>query len=136
MAYHIFAEALLDNRPITVFGDGQQTRSSTYVSDCVRGTVDALEGARAGEIYNIGGARTITLLDAIELLANSLGAKPVIEYGPARPGDQRDTRADTSKAAADFGYRASVPPEEGIPLQGAWHLERRSAATPRSADPV
>jgi UDP-glucuronate 4-epimerase len=125
MAYHIFAEALLDRRPITVFGDGQQTRSSTFVADCVRGTVGALDGARPGAVYNIGGAEAITLLTAIDLLADALGVKADIEFAPARAGDQRDTRADTRRAAADFGYRASVLPADGIRLQSRWHLSRR-----------
>jgi nucleoside-diphosphate-sugar epimerase len=129
MAYHIFAEALLDGRPLTVFGDGQQTRSSTYVEDCVRGTIDALDGARPGNVYNIGGAESITLLEAIDLLAGALGVTPTIRFEPARPGDQQDTRADTRKAAADFGYRATISPQQGIPLQCAWHIGRRSGAS-------
>jgi nucleoside-diphosphate-sugar epimerase len=125
MAYHVFSEALLDDRPLTVFGDGLQTRSNTYVSDCVEGTVAALESARPGEIYNIGGGESIGLLEAIEVLADALGRRARIEHAPARPGDQRDTGADTTKARTDFGYRPTVAPRDGLARQAAWHASFR-----------
>jgi nucleoside-diphosphate-sugar epimerase len=125
MAYHIFSEALLDDRPLTVFGDGLQTRSNTYVSDCVAGTVAALEHGRPGEIYNLGGGQSIGLLEAIEVLGEALGKRPRIEHAPARPGDQRDTGADTTKARNHFGYQPTVPPHDGLARQAAWHASLR-----------
>lgn len=126
MAYHIFCEALLDGRPLRVYGDGRQTRSSMYVDDCVRGTVAALTNGRVGEVYNLGGAESISLVDAIDQLAEVLGVEPVIHYQEPRPGDQRDTAADTSKAAAHFGYRPMISPHEGLALQAAWHADLRN----------
>lgn len=123
MAYRIFTQALIDGRPITMYGDGRQSRSNTYVSDCVRGTIQAIEGAAVGEVYNIGGGRTITLRKAIATLAEALGVTPVIERAPTRPGDQRHTAADTAKAQETFGYRPVVRPKEGLRRQVAWHLE-------------
>jgi nucleoside-diphosphate-sugar epimerase len=128
MAYHIFCEALLDRRPLTVYGDGLQSRSSTYVDDCVRGTIGALFGATPGEVYNIGGAAAVSLLDAIHILADSIGVQPVIEFAAARAGDQRETRADTRKAERDFGYRPTVAPVDGLALQAAWHASLRRPA--------
>ena len=125
MAYHIFSEALLDDRPLTVFGDGLQTRSNTYVSDCVAGTVAALERGRPGEVYNIGGGQSIALLEAIEVLGEALGKHPRIEHAPARPGDQRDTGADTAKARSHFGYEPTVLPREGLARQAEWHASFR-----------
>lgn len=122
MAYHIFIEALRAGRPITVFGDGRQSRSNTYVTDCVRGTILALGGAGVGEVYNIGGGEVISLSDAIALMADALGVRPVVRHEPARPGDQRHTRADSSRAWQEFGYRAAVSPREGLRAQVAWHL--------------
>lgn len=128
MAYHIFCESLLDGRPLTIYGDGHQTRSSTYVSDCVQGTIDALLRGREGEIYNLGGAQPIDLLEAIGILADELGVEPLLEHEPARLGDQRDTRADTTKARLHFGYQPSVGPHDGLRRQAAWHAQRRTAA--------
>lgn len=126
MAYHIFTEALLSDQPLTVFGDGQQSRSSTYVSDCVAGTIDGLHRGRPGEVYNIGGAETITLLEAIAVLADELGVVPRIQHQPARTGDQRDTQADTAKAHRDFGYAPAVRPADGLRRQAGWHRDRRA----------
>ncbi|MDQ3492798.1 MAG: NAD-dependent epimerase/dehydratase family protein [Chloroflexota bacterium] len=127
MAYHIFSEALLDGQPLTVFGDGYQTRSSLYVRDCVRGTMAALHRGTPGEAYNLGGAEPISLLDAIGRLGEVLGVKPVVRHEPVRPGDQRDTRSDTSKAQTHLGYEPTVVPLEGLALQATWHAGSRSA---------
>lgn len=133
MAYRIFTQAMIDGRPITMYGDGRQSRSNTYVSDCVRGTIQAIDGAAIGEIYNIGGGRTITLRKAIDRIAATLGVTPVITHAPVRPGDQRHTAADTAKARETFGYRPEVLPKEGLRRQVAWHLE---FLRDRSANPL
>jgi nucleoside-diphosphate-sugar epimerase len=133
MAYHRFIEAMLDGRSITVYGDGEQTRSNTFIDDAVTGTILALERGAVGGVYNIGGGRTISLKDAIGLIAGHLGVKPNIGWEPARPGDQRHTSADVSRARAELGYAPTVEPPEGLERQAAWHLERRQAAAVRSA---
>jgi UDP-glucuronate 4-epimerase len=125
MAYHIFSEALLDDRPLTVFGDGAQTRSITEVSDCVAGTIAAMLDGIPGEIYNVGGGQSIGLLEGINILADALGRRPRIEFQPARPGDQRDTGADTTKARLGLGYVPKVTPQEGLVRQAAWHASLR-----------
>lgn len=126
MAYAAFTEALIDGRPFTVHGDGRQSRSNTYVSDCVAGTVAALDRGATGEIYNIGGGEEITLLDALAVIADELGVEPRVDFGPARPGDQRRTVADVSKARAALGYEPAVGPDDGLRRQVAWHVAERS----------
>ena len=130
MAYHLFTEALLDRQPITVFGDGEQTRSNTYIDDAVAGTMLALERGAVGGIYNIGGGRTISLNEAIALIAEHVGVEPIIDRKPARPGDQRHTSADVSRAREVLGYAPVVEPREGLGRQVAWHLARRGMAVP------
>jgi nucleoside-diphosphate-sugar epimerase len=127
MAYHLFTEAMLDGRPITVFGDGEQTRSNTFIDDAVDGTLRALEHGAVGGIYNIGGGRTISLNEAIALIAENVGVEPIIERQPARPGDQRHTSADVSRARVALGYEPKVTPADGLSRQVAWHLARRGA---------
>ena len=129
MAYHIFIEALMDGRPITVFGDGEQSRSNTFIADCVRGTIAAIEDAKVGEIYNIAGGEEITLNEAIATIARVLGVEPVINHEPARPGDQRRTFADTAKARAAFGFEPVVGAAEGLEAQVAWQVARRASST-------
>ncbi len=125
MAYHIFCEALLDGRPIEVYGDGNQTRSNTYVTDVADATVRALENAQLGEVYNIAGSESITLLHAIETLADALGTQPQLNHLPARPGDQRDTSGNTRKAQADLGWSATTDIDTGLRAQAQWHQDRR-----------
>jgi UDP-glucose 4-epimerase len=126
MAYHRFIEAMLDGQPITFFVDGEQTRSNTYIDDAVAGTLLALERGVVGGIYNIGGGRTVSLNDAIGLIAGHLGVEPHIQREPARPGDQRHTSADIGRARAVLGYAPTIEPAEGLRRQVAWHVARRS----------
>jgi UDP-glucuronate 4-epimerase len=128
MAYALFTESLLDGRPIAVYGDGRQSRSNTYVSDCVAGTVAALERGDPGEVYNIGGGQELALLDAIAIIAGELGVEPRLTFEAPRRGDQRRTAADVSKARRTLGYDPLVTPEQGLRHQVAWHVDERSAA--------
>ncbi|RIK46597.1 MAG: nucleotide sugar epimerase [Chloroflexi bacterium] len=134
MAYSVFIDALINDRPITIYGDGEQTRSNTEVSDCVRGTLMALEAGLPGEIYNIGGGRVISINRAVAVLADALGATPRIEYAPARLGDQRHTRADTRKAQQAFGYEPTIDPEEGLVNQAHWQSRVRVTTRLHLAD--
>ena len=129
MAYHIFSEALLEGRPIAVFGDGEQSRSNTFVSDAVAGTIAAIDGAADGEIYNIGGGESITVNEAIRVLGEALGVEPVVRHEATRLGDQRHTSADTTKARSAFGYRATVSPTDGLRAQADWQRSRHDVAT-------
>jgi nucleoside-diphosphate-sugar epimerase len=129
MAYHRFCEAMLHGRPITVHGDGRQERANTYVDDVVAATVAALDRGRPGEAYNIGGATPIRLLDAVQLLADSLGRAPQIHPAPPRLGDQTTTRADTTKARRDLGWHPATNPADGLRAQVAWHRARRRRAS-------
>ncbi len=127
MAYHRFIEAMLDGRPITIYGDGSQSRSNTDVSDVVAATLRAAFTAPSGVVLNIGGAVPITLAEAIEVIAQRVGVRPDVRYEPARPGDQRHTAADTTRAREVLGYRPQVTPSEALERQVAWHRARRGA---------
>jgi nucleoside-diphosphate-sugar epimerase len=126
MAYHKFIEALIDGQSLTVFGDGRQSRSSTFVSDAVEGTIRALSDAAIGEVYNIGGGERVELLEVIKLIGDELRVEPVLQFEAARPGDQRHTGADTGKAKRTFGYEPTVSPADGLRAQIAWHRARRA----------
>ena len=127
MAYNIFTEALLDGRRITVFGDGEQSRTNTFVADAVAATIAAIEGGAPGEIYNIGGGEAITVNEAIRTIGGVLGVEPDIEHVEARVGDQRHTHADTSKARAAFGFEPTVGPVDGLRAQVEWQRAAREA---------
>lgn len=120
MAYHIFIQSLLHGEPITIFGDGEQSRGNTFIDDCVTGTVLALTRGRAGEAYNLGGGIPITLNEAISLIEDAVGATARRRYTTARTGDQRHTLADITKARADLGYEPSIAPADGLRSQVEW----------------
>lgn len=124
MAYHILIDALLRGRPITIHGDGEQTRGNTYVADCVAGTLLALEHGRAGEIYNIGGGVALSLNQMLELLEEITGREVERRHVAPRPGDQRHTLADIAKARAELGYAPRVAPAEGLRAQVEWQREQ------------
>lgn len=128
MAFRIFCERLVRGEPIDVFGDGRQSRSNTYVDDCVAATLAALDRGALGRVYNIGGGRELELREAIEILAGVLGVQPVIHRRPARAGDQRRTVADTTRARAELGWAPQVDPADGLARQAAWLQRLRAAA--------
>jgi UDP-glucuronate 4-epimerase len=120
MAYHIFGRALLEGRPIKVFGDGRQSRENTYVGDCVDGTVRALLRGESAGVYNLGGGTETTLLEALGVLERVTGNVANVQYVSARTGDQRRTLADTTRAQAELGWEPSIGIEEGLRLEVAW----------------
>lgn len=134
MAYHVFIDALLRGQPVTILGDGEQSRGNTYIDDCVEGTVRAIEHGRAGEVYNIGGGVPITLNHALEIIERETGHIAERRYLPVRRGDQRHTLADTAKARADLGYEPRVGPEEGLRRQVAWQRSDRDASSGEPAE--
>lgn len=123
MAYTILLGNLLtDNAPFTRFGDGEQTRSNTYVADCVEAilaTFDRRENV-LGETLNIGGGQVVSLNDVIRMAEELTGTKARIEVGPVRPGDQTHTQADIAKAARLLGYAPSTSVMDGLRNQVEW----------------
>ncbi len=124
MAYQRIIAAALSGSTFTVFGDGEQSRSNTYIDDCVRGTVAAVERPAATGVFNIGGGESITLNRAIDLISRAAGRPVQVSFAPARRGDQRTTLADWQRAAALLDYAPTVLPDEGLARQVAWARER------------
>ena len=120
MAFHRFLAALRDGSPVTLYGDGAQTRDFTYVADAVRATVAAGQRGAPGAVYNIGGGSRVALNDALAAMARCTGRTASVRRAAAGKGDMRDTWADTSRAQRDLGYAPSVTLEQGISAQYAW----------------
>ncbi len=126
MAYRALGERMLRGEPLTIHGDGHQSRTNTYVSDCVAATMAALATPHPGERFNIGGGRELTLLQAVDILAEVLDVTPTLEFTAAREGDQRRTVANYDKAQRLLGWTPTVDPDEGLRLEAAW-IRSRSA---------
>lgn len=129
MGYHRFIAALLEGRPIAVYGDGQQVRGNTYISDCVEASVAAL-AAPLGETYNLGGGESASVWDILHKLEVLTGRQAQTRHEPPRPGDQRYTFADTGKLQRHLGWQPRVSLDEGLAHQLAWQrrVEQRQAA--------
>ncbi len=133
MGYHRFIAALLENKPITVYGDGQQVRGNTYIDDCVEATTAALR-APAGETYNLGGGETASVWDILGKLESIVGRRAILRKEPARPGDQRSTFADTSRLQRHLNWTPTTSLDEGLASQVAW--QRQLSERPQTWEPA
>lgn len=114
MAYSKIITALIKGTEFTVYGDGEQRRSNTYIDDIVAATLLAEEKAPIRSILNISGDETVSLNRAIEILEKLSGRKLKRVSAPGRTGDQRDTSGFNSKAKELLNWNAEVSIEEGL----------------------
>jgi UDP-glucuronate 4-epimerase len=122
MAYNILIRALLKGEPFTMFGDGEQTRSNTFVADCVKATMLAGKhrDKAVGQVFNVGGGEIVSLNDVVRRLEKLTGKTAVIDRKPPRPGDQKHTSANIEKARKILGYNPTFGFDDGIAAQVAW----------------
>ncbi|MFN0154232.1 MAG: NAD-dependent epimerase/dehydratase family protein [Gaiella sp.] len=125
MAFTRIALALAGGGPFNLFGDGRQSRSFTYVSDLVAGTITAME--RGSGTYNIGGGTEATMEETIAILELLAGRTLDVRHHPPVPGDQRRTKADTTKIRAELGWEPAVSLEDGLAEQWKWAAGRVAA---------
>lgn len=132
MGYNIFIRSILNQELITVDGDGTDSRSNTYVRDCVQGLILAFEqpAASAGETFNIGGGEEISVIEVLRMLEELTGQSARITHGPPRPGDQRRTVADIGKARRLLGYAPATRLVDGLAAQIAWQRSQMERPAP------
>jgi UDP-glucuronate 4-epimerase len=124
MAFHIFLRAALSGAPITVFGDGGQTRDFTYVGDVVAATIAAGATPRLGEpVLDIGGGSPTSLLHALEAIGELVDRPLRIEYAGREHGEVRDTRAQTAPAREALGFSPQTSLEQGLEAELQWIVE-------------
>jgi UDP-glucuronate 4-epimerase len=128
MAFRRFLEAAWQGHPITVYGDGRQTRDFTYVDDAVQANLLAMTAPIRAEAVNVGGGRRVTLEEVLELVSQATGRDLDIRRAPEQPGDARHTGADATRAEALLGYRPGVELSTGLAAQAAWVAERQHLA--------
>jgi UDP-glucuronate 4-epimerase len=127
LAIYKFAVLLSAGKPIPVFGDPDKSgRDYTFINDILDGIMACTRNEFGYEIFNLGESQIVTLNRMIELLADALGRKPVLQRQPMQPGDVPVTFADISRARARLGYQPRFSIERGIPLFVDWF--RKNAA--------
>ena len=118
----LFMRALIDRRSPTIFGDGKQTRDWTYVEDVVSLLVKAVSAPGvAGKLYNAGNGQRYSLNQVWDLLQKIEGVALPANYSAPRPGDVRDSQADTRAAVTDLGHKPEYSLEEGLRRTLAWY---------------
>ncbi len=125
MAVFRFIEAIYRGNPLTIYGDGSQSRDFTFCEDVARGTIAALKPVGYG-IYNIGGGnQPVSLNDLIETIQGILGKSAIIEHQPFHKADFKINWADISKARKTFGWKPETSLQVGIEKTVQWHLAER-----------
>jgi UDP-glucose 4-epimerase len=121
MAFHKFFKAILHDEPITIYGDGQQTRDFTFVSDCIAANLAAANVPEAvGEVFNIGGGSRVVLTEIIKTMEKIVDRPIHLKFIENAMGDARHTSADTSKAQKILGYQPQVSLAEGLTKEWEW----------------
>ncbi|MBP5640385.1 MAG: NAD-dependent epimerase/dehydratase family protein [Victivallales bacterium] len=125
MALSLFADAMLHDRPIKVFNNGDMLRDFTFVNDIVNGIVLVVNADNLPlcDIYNIGNHRSEKLLDVIDTLADALQIKPKMEMLPMQAGDVYATYASIDKLRMAVGYEPTTSIKEGIPVFAKWYRD-------------
>jgi nucleoside-diphosphate-sugar epimerase len=124
----LFIAALLEGRPPTIFGDGEQSRDFTYVDNVVAALLQACTAPGAvGKVFNVATGERCSLNRVFAYLRSLIGVDIEPIYGQLRPGDILHSEADISLAREALGYEPKVFLEEGLSRTVAWHQENRKA---------
>jgi UDP-glucuronate 4-epimerase len=127
MAFARVVDALARGASFELYGDGNQSRSFTYVADVVAATIAAMDAAPAGTTYNVGGGTEATMRDAIATLEEVSGRTLDLAIRAAAAGDVRRTAADTQRIEQDLGWRATTELGDGLRAQWDWASVRVAA---------
>jgi UDP-glucuronate 4-epimerase len=121
MSPMIFANAIVQGKPIPVFNHGDMQRDFTYVDDIVEGTLRVLDKPTRYAVYNIGNHQSVGLLDYIAALERAFGRRAKLEMKPMQAGDVKATYADTSALRAAVGFAPSTPLDVGLAGFAEWY---------------
>jgi dTDP-glucose 4,6-dehydratase len=122
-----FIGQALDGRPLTVAGDGSQTRSICYVDDTARGVLALAFSTHAGPV-NIGNPDELSMLRLARWIAELTGSESAVEFIDLPVDDPKVRRPDTTRAEQLLGWRPMVPSEEGLRRTVAWFADRGAEA--------
>jgi nucleoside-diphosphate-sugar epimerase len=131
MAFNRFCRAALRSEPLTIFGNGEQTRDFTFVDDVVAATRAAAVSPTARvRVYNVGGGSRVSVNDALELIVSFVGRPLEVRHLESKRGDVRDTGADTTRARRELGFNPTTSLEAGLQAEFEWmESQERSAHT-------
>jgi nucleoside-diphosphate-sugar epimerase len=120
MAFHRFLRAAITSQPITLYGDGEQTRDFTFVADAAAATANAATRGVPGRVYNIGGGSRVSVNQVLDIVGRLAGRPIDVRREGVQKGDMRDTYAETGRARADLGFAPTVTIGEGLAAEYEW----------------
>lgn len=123
LAIHKFFKQIVNEEPITLYGNGSSKRDYTYIDDIVSGIISAIDFNQSKfEIFNIGNSQTISLIDLVNTIEDVCKKKAIINYLPEQPGDVEQTNADISKAKNSLNYIPKTEIKKGLEEFYYWFL--------------
>jgi UDP-glucose 4-epimerase len=120
MAFHLFLKSISEDKEVSIFGDGNQTRDFTYVDDIIEATYTSLEKGKEGEVYNIGGGNRTKLRDILPFLEEICGKKIKVKNQEMQKGDVPHTFASIEKAEKDLDYSPQTRLLDGLREEWMW----------------
>ena len=130
MAIQRFLSASLTGQPITIFGDGGQTRDFTFVDDVVEAHILAMEAPADERVFNVCGGSRVSINELLALVEEVTGRSPQVRREPPAVGDARHTLGDNSRARRALGFHPHVRLADGLAAQWRW-LSKGASAAPR-----
>ncbi|MHA7943000.1 NAD-dependent epimerase/dehydratase family protein [Formosa sp. 3Alg 14/1] len=125
MAMFLFTDAIINDKPIKVFNNGELSRDFTYVDDIVSGVISTLlqpsDSSTLYKLYNIGNSKPIKLLDYIEAIEVAIGKDAIKEMLPMQDGDVKQTYADVTKIKKQYNYQPKTNVSEGVTAFVNWY---------------
>ena len=131
----IFVSKALKGEPLTIAGDGLQTRRFVYVEDLAEGVVAALERGADNRVYNLAGDETVTIRELADVVSDLVGDTEIV-HTPGRNGDFGGAVISNERAAEELGWRASTPLREGVRRYLAWLECERAPVPAHEPEPV
>jgi UDP-glucose 4-epimerase len=130
----IFIRKAMAGEPLTIAGDGMQTRRFVYVEDLAEGVVRALEPCAVNRVYNLASDETVTIRELAEAVQEHVGEVKIVHV-PGRSGDFRGAEISSHRAEQELGWRASTPLREGVGRYLAWLTDTAPVAAQKTAPP-
>lgn len=126
MAIHKFVANIINEKEISVYGDGESKRDYTYIDDVVEGTILASMKLKDFNVYNIGSSNPVSLNELVAEISKQIGKKPLIKKIEMQLGDMLITYANIKKAEKELGYSPKIKITEGIKKMCDWYLKEKN----------
>ncbi|HVB22703.1 MAG TPA: NAD-dependent epimerase/dehydratase family protein [Ktedonobacteraceae bacterium] len=124
MAFHKFIRAILQGEQVTIYGNGEQSRDFTYVSDIVAANIAAMRYGLPGNCYNIGGGVRVTVNEVLHMLEQITEKRAYVHYIARQHGDAAHTASNTDAARAELGYNPRFNLADGLSREVRWVAEQ------------